>query len=263
MSKENIVGTTSTRPAVKIYHIEGRRSFRVIWLCEELGIPYELIFAPGDIFASMSRIRRDHPPMPMAPTVCFGTQFMVESGAILDVLVNRYGRGVMAPPVDSDDYIFHAQWSHFAEGTAMSRFVTERFVSLATGVDVDSLPVGYRVGDSMDKPAMVGSVAVFDYVQGYLNDHPYFGGSAFTSADIMMHTVIRLARIIVGIDLERYGSIASWTVRVENRPAFQRTKSVALPSGTDVNWMPVGLPYPFPAVPIERLRPTLQTDPVN
>ena len=69
--------------------------------------------------------------MPMAPTICLGGEFMVESGTILDVLVARYGRGRLIPPVRASDYLKHTQWMHFAEATAMSRMATDRFVALA------------------------------------------------------------------------------------------------------------------------------------
>jgi glutathione S-transferase len=138
---------------VTIYHIEGRRSFRVIWLCEELGIPHDLVFKPGDVLGSMVQLREEYPLMPMAPTIRLGGEFMVESGAILDVLVARCGRGHLIPPVQANDYLKHTQWMHFAEATAMNRMATDRFVSLATGVEVTAiLTVGYRFGEPLDKP---------------------------------------------------------------------------------------------------------------
>jgi glutathione S-transferase len=101
------------------------------------------------------------------------------------------GRGRLIPPVQANDYPKHTQWMHFAEATAMSRMATDRFVALATGVEVTAiLTVGYRFGEPIDEPALVGSLGVFDYLEDYLSKNPYFGGAEFTAAAIMMHYAV-------------------------------------------------------------------------
>ena len=234
---------------ITIYHIEGRRSFRVVWLCEELAIPYDLVFKPGDVLGSMVQLRRDYPLMPMAPTIVMRVEFMVESGAILDVLLARYGKGRLVPPVESSDYPKHAQWMHFAEATAMCRMATDRFVALAIGVEVNALPVGYRLGEPIDKPALVGTRGIFDYIEDYLSRSPYFGGAEFTAADIMMHYAVRGAKLLVWIDAADYPNVAQWKRRVEARSAFERATKAALPGGADEFGLPVGLPLPFSPPP--------------
>ena len=86
-----------------IYHIEGRRSERIVWLCEELGVPYKLEYKQGDIAASMKTIHEVSPLMPVAPTVRIGDQVMVESGAIIELILAREGKGRLQPPVNSPD----------------------------------------------------------------------------------------------------------------------------------------------------------------
>jgi glutathione S-transferase len=234
---------------VTIHHIEGRRSFRVIWLCEELGIPYDLVFKPGDVLGSMVHLRKEYPLMPMAPTIHLRGEFMVESGAILDVLVARYGKGRLIPPVESSDYLKHAQWMHYAEATAMCRMATDRYLALATGVEVNAMPIGYRLGEPIDKPALVGSLGIFDYVEDYLSKNPYFGGAEFSAADIMMHYAVRGAKLLVWIDAADYRYVAQWKRKVEARPAFERATKAALPGGADEFGLPVGLPLPFSPPP--------------
>src|SRR5262245_44045023 len=80
-------------PELVIYHIEGRRSQRVVWLCEEIGLPYRLIFTRGDVGASHRTVIEANPLMPLAPTIRYGADLMVESGAILQFLLDRHGRG--------------------------------------------------------------------------------------------------------------------------------------------------------------------------
>jgi len=89
---------------VTIYHIEGTRGERIVWLCEELGIPYTLEFKAGDPAASMQQIRAVNPGMPVSPTVRIGDLLMVESGAIIELLLAREGKGRLRPAVDSPDF---------------------------------------------------------------------------------------------------------------------------------------------------------------
>src|SRR5262245_41781804 len=127
---------------IRIYHIEGRRSFRVVWMCEELGLPYELMFKQGEVFGSMTELRKVNPSMPLAPSVEIDGELLVESGAILEVLAARHAPGVLIPAVDSPDYVRHELWMHFAEGSAMARFAMDMFVALMKGARVDDLPRG-------------------------------------------------------------------------------------------------------------------------
>ena len=91
-------------PALTIYHIEGRRSERIVWLCEELGLPYKLEYKRGDVPGSMQTIREVSPLMPVAPTVRYGDQVIVESAGIIEMLLARHGDGRLRPAVDSPDY---------------------------------------------------------------------------------------------------------------------------------------------------------------
>ncbi|HKT74658.1 MAG TPA: glutathione S-transferase family protein [Steroidobacteraceae bacterium] len=227
-----------------IYHIEGRRSFRVIWLCEELSIPYELVFKRGDILGSLVTIREVHPLMPVSPTVRLDGELFVESGAIVEVLQARYGKGRLAPSVDSADYPFHVQWMHFAEGSAMARFVTTFTVAQAMGVTVDKLPSGYRAGGNITEMITVGALGIFDYMEDFLSKHAYFGGAQFTTADIMMHYSIRGAKLAVWVDSSDFPRIAAWRANVESRPAFKRATAAATPGGADEYGMPADVPFP-------------------
>jgi hypothetical protein len=92
-----------------IYHIEGRRSERIVWLCEELGLSYKLEFKRGDVPGSMQAIRQVSPLMPVAPTVRYGDQVIVESAGIIEMLLARHGAGRLRPAVDSPDFPYSAR----------------------------------------------------------------------------------------------------------------------------------------------------------
>lgn len=239
-----------TAPTIRIYHIEGRRSFRVAWLCEELGLDYELLFEPGDLMASMRRLRSEFPAMPMAPVMLYGDQPVVESGAIVEILTMRHGGGRMMPAIESEDYLRHAQWMHFAEGTLMARGNSDRMMAMMLNVDVDQVPQGYRKGMPLETPMLTGMRGLFDYMEEYLEAQPFFGGAAFSAADIMMHYGIRGAKLLVWIDPMEYENIGRWKKLVEARPAYSRAVERTLPLGSNEFGLPEGQPLPFPARPL-------------
>ena len=111
-------------PEVTIYHLEGRRSERIVWLMEELGLDYELVYTRGNLGASMASIRALGHEMPMAPTVVYGDQILVESGAIIEMIMQRHAGGKLAPALDSDDFPEYQMWMHYAEGSLAARPVS-------------------------------------------------------------------------------------------------------------------------------------------
>ena len=112
-------------PKITIYHLEGRRSERIVWMMEELKLPYELVYTRGDLRASMASIRALGHEMPMAPTVVYGDQILVESGAIMEMILNRHAPDQLAPAMASDDYPTYLMWMHYAEGSLAARLFSD------------------------------------------------------------------------------------------------------------------------------------------
>ncbi len=213
-----------------IYHIEGRRSERIVWLCEELGIPYKLEYKRGDIAASMKTIHEMSPLMPVAPTVRIGDQVMVESGAIIELILAREGHGRLEPAVNSVDYPYYLQWMHFAEGSFAARVIADYRVALIQGKP--KTPAGgYK---------LVDTEAVLAFMEDFLSKHPYFGGSAFSAADIMMLFPTNITGALNVADLAAYPHIVAWRNNVESRPAYKKMLEVARPDG--IPGMPKSLP---------------------
>lgn len=205
-------------PSIVIYHAEGRRSERVAWLCEELGLPYELKFRRGDVAGSFADIQAVNPGMRVAPTVFYDGELLVESGAILEFILDRNGGGRLVPAVDSPDYATHLRFMHFAEGTLASDAVAD-----------------YRVARATDGKAPRGAETdgqrAMRFADDHLAKHPWFGGSEFTAADIMMAFPISYAIRMNVADPAKYPHIAAWQQKVEARPAFQRMLAKARPDG--------------------------------
>jgi len=213
-----------------IYHLEGRRSERIVWLCEELGIPYTLEYKRGDLAGSMQTIREVSPLMPVAPTVRIGGQVMVESGAIIELILARAGNGRLEPAVDSPDYPYYLQWMHFAEGSFAARVVADYRVALIQGKP--KTPAGgYK---------LVDTEAVLKFMEDYLAKHPYFGGAEFSAADIMMLFPTNITEAFNVADLAQYPHIIAWRENVQSRPAYKKMLAVARPNGIP------GVPKPLP-----------------
>ena len=223
MKQDKPTTTAPQAPLLTIYHLEGRRSERIVWLCEELGLPYKLEFKRGDLAGSMQTIREQSPLMPVAPTVRFGDQVMVESGAIIELILARDGKGRLAPAVNSPDYPYYLQWMHFAEGSFASRIIGDYRVALTNG--------GAKPAAQPGRPKLVDSEAVLKFVDDFLGKHPYFGGESFSAADIMMLFPTGLAGAVNVVDLAAYPNVVAWRAKVESRPAYKKMLSVARPDG--------------------------------
>jgi glutathione S-transferase len=200
---------------VTIYHIEGSRGERVVWLCEELGIPYTLEFTPGNAGASMGRIREVNPAMPVSPTVRYNGQIMVESGAILELLAAREGNGRLKPSTDSPDFPYYLQWMHFAEGSLAARLFSDYRIAQV------------QKGANASGPRMVSGTDTLKFADAFLAQHLYFGGKDFSAADIMMLFPIAYSEVLKMAKLSDYPNIVAWRKRVEERPAFQRMVKAA------------------------------------
>jgi glutathione S-transferase len=206
---------------LKIYHIEARRSERVVWLMEELGLPYELLFAPGDIMASAAAIKAIH-PIGAAPTIQDGDLKLCESGAILEYVIARHGGGRLGVRSDQAEYPAYVQWMHFAEGTAMDRILGEMALKpLLEGAPPNASPLAVLyVGRSRQ---------LLEFFELSLQDRPYFAGETFTAADIMMHLPVKVTALRQVA--EAFPKVGAWLKRVEGRDAFNRMLARALPNG--------------------------------
>ncbi len=212
-------------PDMTIYHLEGRRSERVVWLMEELGLPYRLEYVRGDLAASMAKVHALGHEMPMVPTVVIGDQILVESGAIIETILNRYAPGKLVPARDSEYYPEHLMWMHYAEGSLAARLFSDYRA--------------WRTNPPTARSRLVDSEAVVQFSENYLAKHPYFGGAEFSAADIMMLFPLNVATGLNLVDAEKFPNIAAWTQKMVARPAYQRMLAAARPDGMIGNLPPI------------------------
>ena len=219
-STETVV-TTMARPMemppITIYHLENRRSERIVWLMEELGLPYNLVFKRGDLAGSMAEIRKVNPGMPVAPTVTIGDQVMTESGAIIETIINRYAPGRLTPALGSANYANHMIWMHHAEGSLASRVIADYRV--------------WMIAPPKERSRLVDSEAEYQFAEDYLAKHPWFGGDEFSAADIMMVFPLNFGMALNVVDKAQFPHINAWKAKIEARPAYQRMLAKARPDG--------------------------------
>lgn len=204
-------------PEVTIYHLEGRRSERIVWLMEELRLPYKLEFKRGDLLGSMAAIRAINPTVPMAPTVKYGDQILVESGAIIETILDRHAPQSLRPALDSADYSHYLMWMHYAEGSLAARLFSDYRA--------------WRTQPPKQRSPLVDSQAVVQFAEEYLAAHPWFGGAEFSAADIMMKFPLDVATALNLVDTAQFPNVAAWKQKIEARPAYRQMLAKARPDG--------------------------------
>jgi glutathione S-transferase len=199
-----------------VYHLSTSRSERVIWLMEELGEPYELVVFQRENMRSPPAMRAIH-PLAKSPTIRDGDLTIVESGAILEYIVEKYGKGRLAPDKSTDDYGRYLQWMHFCEGSLLQiLFQTLRATGAFGGEPTGDLEALRHNSDRY-----------LDFVESGLVGRPYFAGAEFTAADIMMMYALRWVDRIT--DIEKYPNIKAYRARIAERPAFKKAMAIANP----------------------------------
>ena len=196
-----------------VHHLGKSQSERIVWLCEELGIPYELkryardsvtMLAPPDYKALH--------PIGSAPVITDGDLVLAESGAIVDYIIAKYGDGRLVLRTDDPDFAQFLYWFHFANGT------------LQAGMGRLMLLNRLKLAD--DNPMLVASRArvdrAFDLIDARLRDAGYLAGSSFTTADIMTAFTLTTMRYFQPYDLQRYPNVVRYLGRISARPAYQR-----------------------------------------
>ena len=197
---------------ITLYHSPRTRSVRIYWLLEELGVPYELrevAFTPPlpplKPFAQQS-------PFGKVPAIEDGDVAMFESGAIVEYLLERYGKGRLMPAPGSPLRAAFLQWVHFAEGTAfppLGNIAWHTFRQDAA--DVPQAMADYRRWAD----------AVLDTLEHALAERDYLVGAEFSGADVMMGYTLACAKWF-GILDENHPRVSAYLARLEARPAFQK-----------------------------------------
>ena len=196
-----------------VHHLSTSQSERVLWLCEELGIPYEMKRHERDAVTRWSPpgLQAMH-PMGTAPVIEDGDVVMAESGAIVDYIIARHGGGRLALGPSHPDFAQYLYWFHFANATfqpLMGRNMVLRRTNLPPETPI--------VASTRDRLARA-----LDFMEARLGAAPFLAGDEFTAADIMIVFSLTTMRLFMPLDLAPYPHIRDYLRRMGERPAYQR-----------------------------------------
>jgi len=196
-----------------VHHLGKSQSERIVWLCEELGIPYELKRYARDSVTMLAppEYKALH-PIGAAPVIADGDLVLAESGAIVDYIIAKYGEGRLVLRADDPDFAQFLYWFHFANGTlqaGMGRLMLLNRLKLA-----DDNPMLVAIRARVDR--------AFDLVEERVRDAEYLAGSSFTTADIMTLFTLTTMRYFQPYDLQRCPNVVKYIGRVSARPAYRR-----------------------------------------
>ena len=201
---------------MKIYHAANTRSVRIVWLFEELGLPYELErFTLGDPAMRSPDYRRVH-PMGRVPALHDGDVTIYESGAIVQYVLARHGGGRLLPEVASPEFPAYLQWLHYAEGMLMPQ------VNVIV-VETRFLPPDKRNPENLARATKL-LTRMLEPVDTALAARDYLAGE-FSGADIMTgHACVVSAKL--GADISDKPNVAAYVERLKSRPALQKAFSI-------------------------------------
>lgn len=196
-----------------VHHLGKSQSERIVWLCEELGIPYALkrYTRRADNMLSPPELRALH-PVGSAPVITDGDVLLAESGAIMDYVIARHGGGRLALPPDHADYPHYLYWLHFANGSlqpAMGRRMLIGRLQLPP-----EHPMRATMEERLDRQLRM--------LEARMAAVPWLAGQEFTAADIMIGFPLTTMRYFAPLDLGPYPGILAYLLRIAARPAYRR-----------------------------------------
>jgi glutathione S-transferase len=196
-----------------VHHLENSRSQRILWMLEELGLPYDIkryernkqtMLAPPEL-------KKVH-PLGKSPVIedtdVEGGQVVAETGAIVEYLVDK-ADGKLGAPANRADALRYRFWLHYAEGSMMPPLLLKLILA--------RIPIMGKAATRKIQPMINVHL---DYVESELSQRPWFAGNDMTAADIMMSFPLEAARSRGGLNGSRPATIA-WLAKVHARPAYQ------------------------------------------
>ena len=195
---------------LKVHHLNNSRSQRILWLLEEVDAPYEIVHYKrmSPVPLAPPELRAVH-PLGKSPVISDGAHTIAESGAIVEYVLDTYGKGRLRPAPGTDDHVRYIEWMHYGEGSAMLPLMMHLYA-------------GY-LGDGAAplRPRIDSEIANhLTYISDALKGHEYFVGDALTGADIQMTFVLEAANSS-GL-LKDYPVLQAYLERMQSRPAYKR-----------------------------------------
>lgn len=214
-----------------LHHLERSRSHRILWLLEELELPYELkTYKRHPKTMRAPRELREVHPLGKSPVIELDGEVIAESGAIVDAVIDHAGGRLR--PTDAHALGQYRHWLHFAEGTLMTPLVVALITSKLAGPEVPFFvrPLTSKVASTIDAQFTTKELANnFAFVEAHLAKNEWFAGSALSGADMMMSFPIAAGVARAGLTEQSHPHTRAWFAKVEARPAYQKALDVGGP----------------------------------
>ena len=206
-----------------VHHLNNSRSQRVLWLLEELGLPYEIKHYQRDAKTSLAppELRKVH-PLGKSPVITDDGLTVAESGAILEYLVDRYGNGRLKPTAEQD-LLHYRYFMHFAEGSAMPPLVMKLVFSKIKRAPMPFFvkPIAKGIADKVLSSFVQPNIdAQLKFVEGELAQRPWFAGAEFSAADVQMSFAAEAWAARNG--MTNYPKLQAFLDRIHARPAYKK-----------------------------------------
>ena len=210
-----------------VHHLNNSRSQRILWLLEELGLPYEIRRYERDAKTMLAppELLKVH-PLGKSPVITDGDITVAESGAIVEYLLDAYGESSgLRPARGTADFRRYTYWLHFAEGSAMPPLLMKLIFTTIkkTKMPFFAKPIANAIADKVLKgfvdPNLARQTA---FMEDELAKGPWFIGQAFSAADIQMSFPIEAAAQRAGLTEAKTPRLLDWLKRAHARPAYQR-----------------------------------------
>ena len=208
-----------------VHHLNNSRSQRILWLLEELGVPYEVRKYQRDAKTMLAppELVKVH-PLGKSPVITDDGITVAETGAIIEYVLEKYGNGRLLPPAGSEERGRFTYWLHFAEGSAMPPLLMKLiFDRIGSGQDMPffvkpiARAIANKVKGLMVEPNLKRQL---DFMEGELGRSEWFAGSDFSAADIQMSFPIEAAHQRAGLDASR-PKLTAWLKKIHARPAYK------------------------------------------
>ena len=208
-----------------VHHLNNSRSQRVLWLLEELGVPYEIQKYQRDAKTMLAppELLKVH-PLGKSPVITDDGTTVAESGAIIEYLLERHGKGRLEPAKGTPERLRFTYWLHFAEGSAMSpllmKLVFDRIETSPMPFFAKPIARGIsrKVKTAMIEPNLKRHL---DHMERELTKSEWFAGDEFSAADIQMSFPVEASALRAGLDSSR-PKLMTFLKKIHARPAFRR-----------------------------------------
>ena len=203
-----------------VHHLGTSQADGIVWLCEELEIPYTLVRHERDpvTHGAPAALKAIH-PLGSAPVITDGKLVLARSGAIIEYIIAKHGNGRLTVTADDPAFADYLFWFHFANATLMPAMIGEGVFNMAGGAQTNDMARNFRAR----------SDTCFNMVETRLGTSKFFAGNIFTAADIIMLFSLTAMRQFARRELAPYPHLRAYLKRIGARPAYQRAMKKAEP----------------------------------